>query len=100
MWEKNYKKHPDIFRKSWASYQNVITKKSQSKLSSFTKPRTNPKVKLLLDKGYIEQKPKNSSIKYLLKGENTVTFYNNGKILVQGKNKEKTQKLLKIWKDL
>lgn len=33
--EKNYKKYPEIFRKTWASYQNIIIKKNQKKLDEF-----------------------------------------------------------------
>jgi len=33
--EKNYKKHPEFIRKSWASYQNLIKKKGQSRLDTF-----------------------------------------------------------------
>lgn len=32
---KNYKKYPDIFRKSWMSYKNVANKEMQRGLSSF-----------------------------------------------------------------
>jgi len=31
----NWKKYPDLFRKSWASYKNVAGEKSQSKLEDF-----------------------------------------------------------------
>lgn len=33
--EKNYKKYPEIFRKSWATYKNMAEKESQKGLSSF-----------------------------------------------------------------
>ena len=33
--EKNYRKYPEIFRKTWAPYQNVINKKQQKKLFDF-----------------------------------------------------------------
>jgi len=33
--EKNYKKYPEIFRKTWASYQNIQKMKNQRKLGDF-----------------------------------------------------------------
>lgn len=33
--KKNYKKYPDIFRKTWASYKNLIESKKQKKLGDF-----------------------------------------------------------------
>jgi len=33
--EKNYKKYPEIFRKSWAPFKKLIKNKKQSKLSDF-----------------------------------------------------------------
>lgn len=34
--KNNYKKYPSIFRKSWASYKNLLSQKSQKKLSGFS----------------------------------------------------------------
>lgn len=33
--EKNYRKYPDIFRKTWQTYKNIITKKEQKGLFDF-----------------------------------------------------------------
>ena len=33
--EKNFEKHPEIFRKSWAPYKKAINRKKQSKLNEF-----------------------------------------------------------------
>jgi len=33
--EKNHKKHPEIFRKSWAPFKKINSSKKQSKLSDF-----------------------------------------------------------------
>jgi ribonuclease HII len=33
--EKNYKKYPEIFRKTWQSYQRLVKSKGQSKLGDF-----------------------------------------------------------------
>lgn len=33
--EKNYKKYPEIFRKSWGSYKNIVEKKKQRRLGEF-----------------------------------------------------------------
>ena len=33
--EKNYDKYPEIFRKTWASYQNILKKKSQKSLFDY-----------------------------------------------------------------
>lgn len=33
--EKNYRKYPDIFRKSWATYKNLVGKEFQKGLGSF-----------------------------------------------------------------
>jgi len=33
--EENFEKHPEIFRKSWATYKNQIKKKNQKDLSEF-----------------------------------------------------------------
>ena len=33
--EKNYKKYPEIFRKTWVSYRNIIEKKKQKSLGEF-----------------------------------------------------------------
>lgn len=33
--KNNYKKYPSIFRKSWASYKNILTQSNQKKLNNF-----------------------------------------------------------------
>ena len=99
--EKNFEKYPEIFRKTWSSHKEMINRKFQKSLSDFgtyieTKDKTTD-LKLLEQFGYKKDEPKTSHEVARYKGLCTVIMYTTGKILIQGKEKDKkeTEKILK-----
>ena len=103
--EKYYEKHPDLFRKSWFPYQNMLNKKFQSKLEDFSQfiekvekknEKIMDKLKKLQDFGYKFVPASTEHEHVRMKGPCTITLYKNGKLLVQGKeeNKKSVEKLL------
>lgn len=103
--EKYYEKYPDLFRKSWLPYQNVLNKKFQKKLEDFSQfiekvehknKSVIEKLKKLEDFGYkfIPTSTEHEHVR--MKGPCAITLYKSGKLLVQGKeeNKKSVQKLL------
>ena len=103
--EKYYEKYPDLFRKSWLPYQNILNKKFQKKLEDFSQfiggvENKNKsiigKLKKLEDFGYkfIPTSTEHEHVR--MKGPCTITLYKSGKLLVQGKeeNKKTVKKLL------
>jgi len=103
--EKYYEKYPDLFRKSWLPYQNILNKKFQKKLEDFSQfiekvENKNKgiigKLKKLEDFGYkfIPTSTEHEHVR--MKGPCTITLYKSGKLLVQGKeeNKKAVKKLL------
>ncbi len=103
--QKNFEKYPELFRKSWFPYQELVNKKFQSNLSDFGqflkdekkhKGHTLEDLKKLEDFGYRFEKPKSEHELAVMKGPCTIILYKNGKLLVQGKQeiKQSVQKLL------
>ena len=96
--EKYYEKYPDLFRKSWFPYQNILNKKFQSKLEDFSQfiekvedknKSVMDKLKKLQDFGYkfIPTSTEHEHVR--MKGLCTITLYKNGKLLIQGKEEHK-----------
>lgn len=96
--KSNFENYPEIFRKSWFPYQELVNKKFQKSLSDFTqflkeerkhKGHTIEDLKKLEDFGYHFEKPKSEHELAVMKGSCTVILYKNGKLLVQGKDEAK-----------
>ncbi len=105
--QKNFEKFPGLFRKSWFPYQELVNKKFQKNLSDFGQflkeekkhhGHTIEDLKKLEDFGYHFEKPKSEHELAIMKGTCTIILYKNGKLLIQGKEKAKTDviKLLGI----
>ena len=103
--KNNFEKFPDLFRKSWFPYKDLMNKKFQKNLSDFTqflkeeqkhKSHTLDDLKKLEDFGFHFEKPKSEHELATMKGPCTVILYKNGKLLVQGKDeaKKNVKKLL------
>ena len=103
--QKNFEKYPELFRKSWFPYQELVNKKFQSNLSDFGqflkdekkhKGHTLEDLKKLEDFGYRFEKPKSEHELAVMKGPCTIILYKSGKLLIQGKQevKQSVQKLL------
>lgn len=89
----NFENYPEIFRKSWFPYQELMNRKFQKSLSDFTEflkeerkhdGHTIEDLKKLEDFGFHFQKPKSEHELAIMKGPATVILYKNGKLLVQG----------------
>ncbi|MBI2559494.1 ribonuclease HII [Candidatus Woesearchaeota archaeon] len=96
--KNNFEKYPELFRKSWFPYQELVNKKFQKSLSDFTQflkeeqkheSHTLEDLKKLEDFGYHFEKPKSGHELAIMKGPATVILYKNGKLLVQGKEEAK-----------
>ena len=105
--KKHFETYPELFRKSWFPYQELVNKKFQKSLSDFTqflkeeqkqKSHTLEDLKKLEDFGFHFEKPKSEHELAIMKGSCTVILYKNGKLLVQGKEeaKKNVAKLLRI----
>jgi len=105
--KNNFEKYPELFRKSWFPYQELVNKKFQKNLSDFTqflkeekkhKSHTLEDLKKLEDFGFHFEKPKTEHELAIMKGSCTVILYKNGKLLIQGKEeaKKNVMKLLGI----
>ena len=103
--KNNFENYPELFRKSWFPYQELVNKKLQKSLSDFTqflkeekkhKGHTLEDLKKLEDFGYHFEKPQSEHELAVMKGPATVILYKNGKLLVQGKEdaKKSVSKLL------
>ena len=103
--QKNFEKYPELFRKSWFLYQELVNKKFQKNLSDFGqflkeekkhKGHTLEDLKKLEDFGYHFEKPKSEHELAIMKGPCTIILYKNGKLLIQGKQevKQSVQKML------
>lgn len=103
--EQYYEKYPDLFRKSWFPYQDMLNKKFQKKLEDFSQfiekvekknEKIMDKLKKLQDFGYkfVPTSTEHEHVK--MKGPCTITLYKNGKLLIQGKeeNKKAVEKLI------
>ena len=96
--KNNFEKYPELFRKSWFPYKDLMNKKFQKSLSDFTqflkeeqkhKSHTIDDLKKLEDFGYHFEKPKSEHELAIMKGPCTVILYKNGKLLLQGKEEAK-----------
>jgi len=96
--EKYYEKHKELFRKSWMPYKNQMNKKFQKNLEDFSQfieevesknKNMAEKLKKLEDFGYkfIPTSTKHEQVR--MKGLCTITLYKSGKLLIQGKEKDK-----------
>ena len=103
--KNNFEKYPELFRKSWFPYKDLVNKKFQKNLSDFTQflkeekkhnGHTPEDLKKLEDFGYHFEKPKSEHELAIMKGPCTVILYKNGKLLVQGDDeaKKNVKKLL------
>jgi len=103
--QKNFENYPELFRKSWFPYQELVNKKFQKSLSDFTqflkkeqkhKSHTLEDLKKLEDFGFHFEKSKSEHELAVMKGPCAVILYKNGKLLVQGKDeaKKNVKKLL------
>ncbi|MBW2988831.1 ribonuclease HII [Candidatus Woesearchaeota archaeon] len=109
--EENWEKHPEIFRHSWVSYKNHKNAKFQKSLADFGRSiesregaglsKENKKkleaLKGLDRQGYISVPLKSEHELIRMKGACTAILYKTGKVLVQGKAKDKgaVEKILK-----
>src|SRR3989338_1950353 len=105
--KNNFDNYPELFRKSWFPYQELVNKKFQKSLSDFTqflkeekkhKGHTLEDLNKLEDFGYHFEKPKSEHELAIMKGSCTVILYKNGKLLIQGEEetKKNVMKLLGI----
>ena len=105
--KNNFEAFPEIFRKSWFPYQELMNKKFQKSLSDFTQflmeeekknKHTIGDLKKLEEFGFHFEQPKSEHELAIMKGICTVILYKNGKLLVQGKEEEKktVEKMLGI----
>lgn len=105
---ENYRKkeYDGLFRKSWASYKNVVEAAKQRSLFHFQneqeKEREKQHVAELKEFAFLEQHgfsfvPTKSPYEVLrMKGEDaTIIKYTTGKLLVQGKGKARVERLLR-----
>ncbi len=105
--KSNFENYPEMFRKSWFPYKDLLNQKFQKSLSDFTqflkeekkhKSHTIEDLKKLEDFGFHFEKPKSEHELAVMKGPATVILYKNGKLLVQGKEeaKKNVEKFLNI----
>ena len=103
--KNNFENYPEIFRKSWFPYQELVNKKFQKNLSDFThfikkeqkhKSHTLEDLKKLEDFGFHFEKPKSEHELAIIKGPCSVILYKNGKLLVQG-NEEAKKNVMKLF---
>ena len=105
--KNNFETYPELFRKSWFPYKDLMNNKFQKSLSDFTqflkeeqkhKSHTLEDLKKLEDFGFHFEKPKSEHELAIMKGPCTVILYKNGKLLLQGKEeaKKNVSKLLGI----
>ena len=103
--KNNFESYPELFRKSWFPYKDLMNQKFQKSLSDFTqflkeeqkhKSHTLEDLKKLEDFGFHFEKPRSGHELAIMKGPCTVILYKNGKLLIQGKDeaKKNVKKLL------
>lgn len=103
--KKNFEKYPELFRKSWFPYRDLVNKKFQKNLTDFSHflreekkhhGHTIEDLKKLEDFGYHFEKPKSEHELAIMKGPCTIILYKSGKLLIQGKQevKQSVQKML------
>ena len=105
--KNNFENYPEMFRKSWFPYKELVNKKFQKSLSDFTQflkeekkhhGHTLDDLKKLEDFGFHFEKPKTEHELTVMKGSCTVILYKNGKLILQGDEEAKkdVSKLLGI----
>jgi ribonuclease HIII len=105
--KNNFENYPEMFRKSWFPYKELVNKKFQKRLSDFTQflkeekkhhGHTLDDLKKLEDFGFHFEKPKTEHELTVMKGSCTVILYKNGKLILQGDEEAKkdVSKLLGI----
>jgi len=105
--KNNSENYPELFRKSWFPYQDLMNKKFQRSLSDFSdflkeekkhNGHTLEDLKKLEDFGFHFEKPKSEHELAIMKGPCTVILYKNEKLLIQGKEevKKNVKKILGI----
>ena len=105
--KNNFENYPELFRKSWFPYKDLLNQKFQKSLAEFTQflkedkkkhSHTIEDLKKLEDFGFHFEKPKTEQELAIMKGSCTVILYKNGKLLIQGKDdaKKNVEKLLNI----
>ena len=105
--KNNFENYPELFRKSWLPYQELVNKKFQKSLSDFSsflkeeqkhKSHTIEDLRKLEELGFHLEKPKSEHELAIMKGPCTVILYKNGKLLIQGNEdaKKSVEKLLNI----
>ena len=105
--KNNFENYPELFRKSWFPYKELVNKKFQKSLSDFTQflkeekkhhGHTLDDLKKLEDFGFHFEKPKTEHELTVMKGSCTVILYKNGKLILQGDEEAKkdVSKLLGI----
>ncbi len=105
--KNNFENYPELFRKSWFPYKELVSKKFQKNLSDFSqflkeeqkhKSHTIEDLKKLEEFGFHFEKPKSEHELAIMKGPCTVILYKNGKLLIQGQEetKKNVMKLLGI----
>ena len=96
--KSNFENYPELFRKSWFPYKDLLNQKFQKSLSDFTqflkeekkhKSHTLEDLKKLEDFGYHFEKPKSEHELAIMKGPCTVILYRSGKLQIQGKEEAK-----------
>ena len=103
--KNNFENYPELFRKSWFPYKDLMNQKFQKSLADFTqflkeeqkhRSHTLEDLKKLEDFGFHFEKPKSEHELAIMKGPCTVILYKNGKLLVQGidEAKKNVKKLL------
>lgn len=102
--KNNFENYPELFRKSWFPYQELVNKKFQKSLSDFTqflkedqkhKSHTIEDLRKLEEFGFHFEKPKSEHELAIMKGPCIVILYKNGKLLIQG-NEEVKKNVMKI----
>lgn len=96
--KNNFENYPEIFRKSWFPYKDLMNRKFQKSLSDFTQflkkeqkhhPHTIEDLRKLEEFGFKFETPRSEHELAIMKGPATVILYKTGKILVQGNEKAK-----------
>ena len=102
--KNNFENYPELFRKSWFPYQELVNKKFQKSLSDFTqflkeeqkhKSHTLEDLKKLEEFGFHFDKPKSEHELAIMKGPCTIILYKNGKLLIQG-NEDAKKNVMKL----
>lgn len=101
--EKHHADYPELFRKSWAPYQDKLSSKFQSTLEQYSQAVSaekdkgvREKLRQLEEMGYAPVPVQSAHEELRMKGACTVTLYKNGKVLVQGKDKERIEQFLEL----